>query len=428
MDELSVSDLLQKIRELESKLEESELLSDAIRCGDVDAFTIQRGDKAEIYTLESSDYAYRVLIEESGEGAVNVTEDGLIVYTNPAFYQMLGLNYDQVIGHSIIDFIDSESREIFTKTFTEALKGKAKSEIRLTSFDRIIPVYMSLTSLQPKLSTVGIIVTDLTDKKRHEHDITAYQKRLESRNSALIKMNTELQSFAHISSHDLQEPLRKILIITSRLMEEESEHLSESGIDLFRRMRNAAKRMQLVIDDLLAYSTTNTDKIKAENTDLNKIMDDLREEFSEDIEKTKAVIVTNNLCSINIVPLHFRQMLHNLISNSLKFSKDGIPPEIKLECRLAKGSEINLKNINGDSLLPDVSYCHIIYSDNGIGFDPLYNEKIFGLFQRLHPKDKYRGTGIGLAIVKKIIENHNGVIIANGEPEKGATFDIFLPQ
>lgn len=429
MKELSVNDLLAKIRELETKLEESELLSDAIRAGDVDAFAIQRDDLAEIYTLESSDYAYRILIEESGEGALNVTEEGLIVYTNPAFCQLLDMPYERVIGHSIFDFIEPESQSSFKEIFNSALKGKSKGETTLITSERTIPVLTSLTSLQPKLSTIGIIVTDFTDKKRHERDISAYQKRLESRNTTLIKMNTELQSFAHISSHDLQEPLRKIMIISSRIMEEESQNLSETGMDLFRRMGNAAKRMQLVIDDLLAYSTTNVDKLKAEPTDLNKLLEDLIEEFSEDIDEKKAKIDVGKLCKVKIIPLHFRQVLHNLISNSLKFAKENEPPKINIICNLTKGSELIEKDSRiKNQLIPDTTYCHVIYSDNGIGFDPAYNDKVFGLFQRLHSKDKYKGTGIGLAIVKKIIELHNGFITAEGELDKGTTFEIFLPQ
>ncbi len=429
MKEVSVSELLAKIRELESRLEESEYLSEAIRVGDVDAFAIRRNDTSEIYTLESSDYAYRILIEESGEGAINVTEEGLIVYTNPAFCQLLELPYEKVIGHSIYDFIDPESLSTFNSIFNRALSGKAKEEINLRTNTREIPVYLSLTSLQPQLSTVGIIISDISDKKRHESDIAAYQKRLESRNSTLIKMNTELQSFAHISSHDLQEPLRKIQIITSRIIEEESKNLSETGMDLFRRMRNSAKRMQLVIDDLLAYSTTNSDKLKAEDTDLNKIIEELKEEFSDDIEKKKASIISNNLGNLKIIPLHIRQVLQNLISNSLKFARVNTPCIININYTVGKGSELSEdKDLDGDRLLPDMNYCHISYCDNGIGFDPVYKERIFGLFQRLHPKDQYKGTGIGLAIVKKIIDSHNGIIVANGEPDKGATFDIFLPQ
>lgn len=423
MVERSIKELLQKIEELEDRLLESEHLNEAIMAGEVDAFAIKRNNKAEIYTLESSDYAYRVLVEESVEGALNVTEDGLIVYTNPGFCQILNVPYDNIIGSSITDFIHQDSIEEFKRVFTKALTSKSKAEIIIVGNGTEVPVYMSFTSLQPKLSTVGILVTDLTDKKNSERAIAAYQKRLESRNTTLIKMNTELQSFAHISSHDLQEPLRKIQIITARLQEEEAKNLSDVGKDLFRRMQNAAKRMQLVIEDLLAYSTTNVDKLKPEITDLNKIIDDLKEEFSEEFERKNALIESENLCSIKIIPVHFRQVLHNLISNSLKFSTPDKIAIIRINCSIGLGIDYN-----HDQLLPETTYCHIEYSDNGIGFDPLYNDKIFGLFQRLHSKEKYKGTGIGLAIVKKIIENHNGLIIADGKLNEGARFDIYLPQ
>lgn len=423
MVDISIKELLQRIEELEDRLIESEHLNEAIMAGEVDAFAIKRNNKAEVYTLESSDYAYRVLVEESVEGALNVTEEGLIVYTNPGFCQMLNLTYEDIIGSAITNFIHAESIGEFNRVFSKSLTNKSKAEILIKGKNIEIPVYMSFTSLQPKLSTVGILVTDLTEKKNSERAIAAYQKRLESRNTTLIKMNTELQSFAHISSHDLQEPLRKIQIITARLLEEEIANLSETGKDLFVRMQNAAKRMQLVIEDLLAYSTTNVDKLKPEPTDLNKIIEDLREEFSEEIDRKKAKIITTDLCYVKIIPVHFRQVLHNLMSNSLKFIAPDKEVEIKIKCGMGLGLNYKI-----DHLLPETTYCHIEYTDNGIGFDPLYNDKIFGLFQRLHSKEKFKGTGIGLAIVKKIIENHNGVIIAEGKLNQGAKFDIYLPQ
>jgi signal transduction histidine kinase len=128
------------------------------------------------------------------------------------------------------------------------------------------------------------------------------------------------------------------------------------------------------------------------------------------------------MCEVKIIPFQFRQLLYNLISNSIKFSKEKDHPHIKIESEIDSGKKFNI-----DKLSKEVTYCHISISDNGIGFEPQYSEKIFEVFQRLHGKHEYSGTGIGLAIVKKIVENHNGVVTASGELNKGATFDIYIP-
>jgi two-component system CheB/CheR fusion protein len=145
-------------------------------------------------------------------------------------------------------------------------------------------------------------------------------------------------------------------------------------------------------------------------------------EFAETIEHENACIEVNDLGSANIIPFQFQQLMHNLMGNSLKFSKPGSPPHIVITSELVKGHEVGL-----EGMLPHNSYCHITFKDFGIGFKEEFNEKVFEVFQRLHGRDEYPGTGIGLAIVKKIVENHNGVIKVTSELDKGTTFDIYIP-
>ncbi len=248
-------------------------------------------------------------------------------------------------------------------------------------------------------------------------------KELELKNVELERMNKELQSFAYISSHDLQEPLRKIQTFSSRIFQLEYEKLSDKGKEMFERMSKSANRMQTLIDDLLGYSRTSTAERKFEFTDLNAIVEEVKADLKEDLQQANATIVSDKLCEINIIPFQFRQLLHNLISNSLKFASTERQPQIKIESEKVLGSATEV-----DALLPNMQYCHIRIEDNGIGFDQEYSNKIFELFQRLHGRSEYKGTGIGLAIVKKIVENHSGIITANGELNKGATFDIYLPN
>jgi len=187
-------------------------------------------------------------------------------------------------------------------------------------------------------------------------------------------------------------------------------------------MEEAAHRMQKLIKDLLAYSRTGSLERNFEKTDLRIVVDEAIAELSEAIKEKNATIEIEIKCQLSIIRFQFTQLMLNLISNSLKFSKPGIPPHIVIKSELQKGSKLN-----NDKLLPQQTYCHITFSDNGIGFEPEYSEKIFDVFQRIHRKEEYSGSGVGLSIVKKIVENHNGVVTATGVLNKGATFDVYIP-
>ena len=252
----------------------------------------------------------------------------------------------------------------------------------------------------------------------------------EKRAAELIIANKELLAFTYISSHDLQEPLRKIQIFISIILQNESENLSEDGKHNLERTQLAAGRMQQLIDDLLAFSRISTTELKFEKTNLNLILEEVKADLKEVINEKKAIIETAELGTVNIIAFQFQQLLYNLISNALKFSKTDVPSRIVLSSRIEKGSKLTSQNPlikEGRSLSPAKNYCHITVSDNGIGFEPHFSERIFGVFQKLHGKEVYGGTGIGLAIVKKIVENHNGIITATSELNKGATFDIYFP-
>lgn len=414
--------LQQHIQDLESRLEESEQLIDAIKAGEVDAFAIRNEHTSEVFTLQSGDYAYRLLIEEIDEGALNVTEDGLIVYTNPYFCHLLRLPYEKVIGHSITEFIDSSSLLVFQELFNTSLTKKSKGEINFFSDNTTIPVYISLTSLQPRLATTSILVTDFTEKKKTDQLILKYQAELEIKNNELSQSNVELASFAYVASHDLQEPLRKIQTFVSRILLREMENLSEDGISSFKRLQNAAAKMQTLINDLLEYSRVNNNSHEFIDTDISTILEEVYNDLKEEIEQKNAVLETKRMCKALVIPFQFRQLLFNLLGNALKFSDPSRRPHIVLQSKIVNGEQLEIYGLSKHQ-----DYCHITISDNGIGFDPEYNKKIFELFQRLHGNAEYNGTGIGLSIVKKIVENHHGVIIANGEPGKGATFDIYIP-
>lgn len=418
----STEELLLKIEELENRLAESQQLIEAIKAGEVDAFAVRLNNHAEVYTLQSGDYTYRVLVEKFNEGALNLTEDGLIVYTNPYFFQLINLPYESVIGSFFIDFIHAESKEKFNDLLQRALKGSSKGEINLSVNNKIIPVYISLTSLQPKLATVGIIITDLTEKKKNEEIILKYQKDLEAKNIELLQSNAELNSFTYVASHDLQEPLRKIQTFSNRILDKEYENFPVETRDYFQRIMSASERMQNLITALLNYSRASNTDVSYIPTDLNVVVEEVKNNLSELVEENNAVIETASLPRLNIVPLQFNQLFSNLIINAIKYRKKEIDPVIKITAQTIPANEIQTQA----SFVSD-KYYEIKISDNGIGFDQQYATLIFDLFQRLHGTNEYAGTGIGLAICKKIVQNHRGFIEAVGQPGIGSTFNIYLP-
>lgn len=242
------------------------------------------------------------------------------------------------------------------------------------------------------------------------------------RTAELLIANKELESFTFISSHDLQEPLRKIQTFSSRILIDEYDDLSDTVKNYFGRMQNAAMHMQNLINDLLAYSRTSASERKLENTNLRDLVEDAKLIFEDDIVERNAVIEVECNCELYVIPVQFRQLLQNLIGNSLKFSNPGFPPKISIKCDMLISAE-SIKNLNSAE-----RYHHIVVQDNGIGFESKYRKRIFEIFQRLDNKKQVHGTGMGLTIVKKIIENHNGYISATGKLNKGAKFDIYIPS
>lgn len=245
---------------------------------------------------------------------------------------------------------------------------------------------------------------------------------LNEKNIELGRMNKELQSFSFVASHDLQEPLRKIQTLASLIIDTEKNNLSEKGINYFNRMHAAAGRMQSLIEDLLTFSRLSISEVQFELTDINGLVNEINAELEERLVEKNAVIHASAVPKISIIPFQFKQLLQNLISNSIKFSKTDEAPRIFINAKMIDAKDINIKQ----PLMAD-KYYHITVADNGIGFNPEHAERIFEVFQRLHSIEEYKGTGIGLAIVKKVVDNHNGIVIAESQLGKGSVFNIYLP-
>ena len=259
------------------------------------------------------------------------------------------------------------------------------------------------------------IVKDITD-----HHLSSVA--LEERNLELEQSIKELESFNRVASHDLQEPLRKIQTFISRITENDRASISDQGKEYLSKVESSAHKMRILIDDLLLFSRTNKAEKIFEKTDLNKILESANQELAHDIEEKNAVIQSVQLPVLNVISFQIQQLFVNLIGNALKYSKPDVPPLIKIDCEKLAGRDY-------PDFITDTrkKYFKISISDNGMGFDQQYAEKIFILFHRLHHSTEYVGTGIGLSICKKIAENHNGFIIAEGKPGIGATFIVYLP-
>lgn len=382
-------------------------------------------------SLKQSEERYHLMVEEVQDYAIlYLNKEGIVENWNKGAEKIKGYTAEEIIGQSFSQFytIEDQKSHLPQYLLEQAAKfgrfGQEGWRIKKdgTPFWAKV-VITAVHNADGDVIGFSKFTHDLTAKKEADDKLKLNAAELEKNNIELEKMNKELQSFAYISSHDLQEPLRKIQTFSNQIIEREFDNLSESGRDRFQRMQNAAQRMQTLINDLLAYSRTNNQEVKLTKTNLDHIILDVIDDLKEELQHKNATVeVTKISADIEIVPFQIHQLMYNLVSNSLKFARTEVNPLIKINCEIKKGNLLNNENLDND-----IEYCHIAFSDNGIGFDQQYSKKIFEVFQRLHGKEVYQGTGIGLAIVKKIIDNHKGYITASGELDKGATFDIYIP-
>ena len=374
---------------------------------------------------------FRLLADSMPQYIWTADPDGNLTYFNQSMYDFTGFETGELLNDQWVHMVHPDDRDNNMKQWMHSVRT-GENYLFEQRFRKHDGTYRwQLSRAIPQRDAEGEIKqwvgtsTDIQEQKMFTEELEKMVRRrtkeLRQKNLDLEKMNKELQSFVYISSHDLQEPLRKIQTFSSRIMDNEYDSLTENAKKHFSRMQNSAFRMQNLIQDLIAYSRTNVQEVTYDVVNLSEILDDIKETLSEELENNDVTFHLKNICDIKIVSVQFKQVIHNLITNSIKFAKTDIPIEISIDCAEVDGP-IGIANLSKNK-----TYIHIRYSDNGIGFEQAYNEKIFEVFQRLHSKDEYSGTGIGLAIVKRIVENHEGAIVADGQLGKGATFDIYLP-
>jgi signal transduction histidine kinase len=284
----------------------------------------------------------------------------------------------------------------------------------------LMPIYQVMLSLASFVLLIVAYYLVYAELKRRNR----LEKTLEGKIDELNRSNTELEQFAYVASHDLQEPLRKIRAFSDKLQVKHKTNLNEDGKDVLDKIANSAARMQALIDDLLSFSRmVNHKSSNLTMVDLNHTVKEVLEDLSVQIQAKNAKIQIPILPRIFAYEVQMKQLFDNLISNALKYTREGVEPNIKIEYQQVRGKDLG----NSVKLNHQVAYHHFSISDNGIGFENQYAENIFVIFQRLHNRSQYEGNGIGLAICKRIVVNHQGFIFATSKPYEGSTFDVYIP-
>lgn len=405
-------ELLVENEELRGQLEEAVDTIEAIRTGQVDALVVKGEDGHQIFALKTADQTYRVFIEKMNEGALTLNEAGVILYCNSMFAEMVGTPLSKALGQTFSSFIPADYQGEYELLFKNGWSADAKLELQINGAKGLIPCQLSVTTIQlDEGMALSIILTDLSYQKDVQELLEANNKRLEETNAALEKSNYDLQQFASVASHDLQEPLRKMLIFSNMLKAKLGKDIGDDATTYLDKVLTSSYRMKRLISDILSFTRIGVEQLDFSPADLHEVVLEILDDFEIVIKEKSAIIELDKLPVIEVSRAQIRQLFQNLISNSLKFSRPGIPPHIR----------ITSEHIN------DETHCAITVADNGIGFDPQYSDQIFSLFQRLNTKDTYEGSGIGLAVARKIVEGHNGKIFVTSVENEGSQFKVVLP-
>ena len=373
--------------------------------------------------LKTSEERYHKMVEEVEDYAIILLDkNGIIQNWNKGAEKIKGYTDEEIIGKSFQNFYLPEDRKtgLPQKLLQEARdKGKAIHEgWRMRKDGTRFWGSIVLTALHDQAHNIigfSKVTRDLTERKSAEDKMEEYTNQLEFQNK-------ELEQFAYAASHDMKEPLRKIHLYNSSIYESCADKLDEKSKEYLNRSINAARRMNELIEDLLSYSKTTSTLENFEEVDMNEVVEEILLVHREEFEQKEINIDVDRLPVIHGIAFQLKQLIFNLINNSIKYKHPGRKVKIEIKNELIGGNQI--KEWIAD---PKHSYHKISIKDNGIGFEPHSAERIFDIFQRLNNSTTTKGSGIGLAICKRIVQNHHGFIKATGKLNAGATFDIYLP-
>lgn len=384
-----------------------------------------------LHSAQQSENKLRSLLENSSDITTVVDEKGYFEYISPAMEKFVGFSNQELTKSSMYRLVHPDDKLKLNQAYLENVGNYGKNtnlEYRIKHADGtwrdIDGIGQLFYDEESKSSRVLINARDVTGRKADELRLREYTAKLQS-------SNRELQDFAFVASHDLQEPLRKVQAFGDRLADKYADKLGENGLDYLARMQSASRRMQTLINDLLTFSRVTTQAKPFVAHNLNKILTDVISDLEVKIEDTKAEVIVQDLPKFEMDTTQMRQLFQNLIGNGLKFVKPEVSPVVKIWSEINEPKDLHTTSASAYDFtktneLPQ-GFCRIYVEDNGIGFDEKYLDRIFTVFQRLHGRTEYEGSGVGLAVCRKIVERHNGHITATSNLGNGAKFIITLP-
>ncbi|NBC27230.1 MAG: PAS domain S-box protein [Bacteroidetes bacterium] len=363
-------------------------------------------EDAEI-ALQSAFEEKTEILESIGDAFFTVDGDWTVTYWNNMAEQMLGMERDEILGKNLWEVYDDAVELEFYRQYHKAVEEQTTVEFEeyYPTLDKWFEV-----SAYPSPNGLSVFFKDVTDRKRSERELKKLNKRLERKARELAASNAELEQFAFVASHDLQEPLRMITGFLARLEKKYEPLLDEKGKKYIHFATDGARRMRQIILDLLEFSRVGRMEDRLETVDLNEVVDEVLSLNKKQIEEDQAIVDVDTLPQVTAAKGAMRQLFLNLVNNALKYHKKGRKPNVAIRVR------------------DTGAHWEISVSDNGIGIHPDYSDKIFSIFQRLHSKEEYEGSGMGLAICKKIVETHGGRIGVESTINEGSRFYFTIPK
>jgi PAS domain S-box-containing protein len=416
-----VKQLLEENQALRTRLEELEDTLRAIRRGEVDALVISDPQGEQVYTLKGANQPYRVLVETMNEGTATVAPDGIVLYSNSRLAAMLKMPLEQVIGTSMRLHVTDGDRSIFDEMLKNSLQTACQGELALKAGEETLPVQLSLSPVRSEeMDYIVIVIMDLTEQKKAEKILRNHKEILEEivekrteelkrLSDELKRSNEDLKQFASAASHDLQEPLRGVEGFINLLKKRYKGKLDEKADEFIDYVVDDVKRMQMLIRDLLEYSRVSAKSKVFSPANCSVSLEQALSNLRAAIDESGAIVTYDLLPTVMGNDAQLSRLFQNLIGNAIKFR--GKEP---LKIHLSAHRE-------GDEWIFSIR-------DTGIGIAPEQAERIFLIFQRLHSRQEYPGTGIGLAICKRIVEQHGGRIWVESKPGTGAAFYFTIPE
>jgi PAS domain S-box-containing protein len=381
--------------------------------------------------LKEREFNLQKLLQNAPDAIVVINPESNITFWNPAAEKLFGWTKEEVLNKPLTEtIIPPQHREAHRNGMSRVAISKQhelNKTVEITALNKAseefyISLTLSTTTLNGNIIFISFI-RDIREKKKNEQELENKKKELEIANRQLEQSNSQLENFAHVASHDIKEPIRKIKMFSERLQHQFGEEIPEAAKQYLNKINTASDRLNNIVDSILNYATARSIKSEFSTVSLREIIKTIESDLEILIEEKKAVIKYEYLNELKGIDFLIYQLFYNLISNSLKFSKPGIQPVVEISTQKVYGDELEI-----DAIDKTGEFVQVVVKDNGIGFKQRYADRIFNTFTRLNNKREYEGTGLGLSLCKNIIDRHNGYIIAKGKEGEGATFNVLFPK